>query len=109
MQVIPLEEIRRALDYAGAIACMREAIAAYRAGECEMPMPMHLAIAPERGEVHIKSSYRRGGKYFAVKLAGSFPENASRGISTSTGMMLLSSAETGAPVALLADDGFLTD
>jgi ornithine cyclodeaminase len=109
MQLISLDEIQRALDPAAAIACMREAIATYHAGECEMPMPMHLDITPQRGEVHIKSSYRRGGKYFALKVASSFPNNTARGLSTSSGMMLLCSAETGQPVALLADEGYLTD
>jgi ornithine cyclodeaminase len=109
MEAIPLAEIQRALDYRAVIARMREAIAAYRAGECDMPMPMHLEIAPERGEVHIKSSYRRGGKYFVLKVASTFPNNLGRGISTSSGMMLLCSAETGRPVALLADEGHLTD
>jgi ornithine cyclodeaminase len=109
MEAIPLSEIQRALDYRAVIARMREAIAAYRAGECDMPMPMYLEIAPERGEVHIKSSYRRGGKYFVLKVASTFPNNPGRGISTSSGMMLLCSAETGQPVALLADEGHLTD
>ena len=109
MEAIPLSEIQRALDYRAVIARMREAIAAYRAGECDMPMPMHLEIAPERGEVHIKSSYRRGGKYFVLKVASTFPNNVARGISTSSGIMLLCSAETGQPVALLADEGHLTD
>ena len=109
MEVIPLCEIQRALDYRAVIARMREAIAAYRAGECDMPMPMHLDIAPEHGEVHIKSSYRRGGKYFALKVASTFPNNLDRGLSTGGGMMLLCSAQTGQPVALLADEGHLTD
>ncbi len=109
MEAIPLAEIQRALDYRGAIACMRDAISAFRNGECDMPMPMHLDIAPERGEVHIKSSYRRGGRYFALKVASTFPNNLQRGIPTGSGMMLLCSAETGQPVALLADEGHLTD
>jgi ornithine cyclodeaminase len=109
MEAIPLGEIQRALDYRAVIARMREAIAAYRAGECDMPMPMHLDIAPECGEVHIKSSYRRGGKYFALKIASTFPNNLARGLSTGSGMMLLCSAQTGQPVALLADEGHLTD
>jgi ornithine cyclodeaminase len=109
MEVIPLGEIHRALEYRAVIARMREAIAAYRAGECDMPMPMHLDIAPERGEVHIKSSYRRGGKYFALKVASTFPNNPEHGLSTGSGMMLLCSAQTGQPVALLADEGHLTD
>jgi ornithine cyclodeaminase len=109
MEAIPLGEIQRSLDYRTVIARMREAIAAYRAGECDMPMPMHLEIAPERGEVHIKSSYRRGGKYFVLKVASTFPNNLECGLSTSSGMMLLCSAQTGQPVALLADEGHLTD
>jgi len=109
MEVILLDEIQRSLDYPAVIACIREAIAAFRTGECDMPMPMHLEIASERGEVHIKSSYRRGGKYFALKVASTFPNNPDRGLSTGSGMMLLCSAQTGQPVALLEDEGHLTD
>ncbi len=107
MRVLSLPEIRRALVYTEVIGRMREALAAQGRGECDTPMPMHLA--PAGAEVHIKSSYRRGGRYFALKIAGTFPSNAGRGLSTSTGMMLLSSAETGEPVAFLADRGYLTD
>jgi ornithine cyclodeaminase len=109
MEVVQLGEIQRALDYRAVIARMRDSIAAFRAGECDVPMPMHLDIAPERGEVHIKSSYRRGGTYFALKVASTFPNNTARGISTGSGAMLLCSAETGRPLALLADEGHLTD
>src|SRR5271165_1839744 len=76
---------------------MRDALMAQARGECSTPMPMHLDTA-NGGEVHIKSSYRRGGKYFVLKMA-----------STGHGMMLLSSAETGEPVAYFADEGHLTD
>ncbi len=72
-------------------------------------MPMHLDIAAEQAEVHMKSSYRRGGRYFAMKVASTFPANVRRGLPTGNGMMLLMSAETGEPVALLADAGHLTD
>jgi ornithine cyclodeaminase len=111
MEVVSLSEIRGIVDYRyrEIVARMREAIAAFRGGECEMPMPIHLDIAPEGGEVHIKSSYRLGGKYFALKVASTFPNNTARGISTGNGMMQLYSAETGEPLALLADQGYLTD
>ena len=82
---------------------------AHSRGACETPLPMHLDIAGEQAEIHVKSSYRRGGAYFALKVASTFPGNLARGLSTSNGMMLLSSAETGEPVALLADAGSLTD
>jgi ornithine cyclodeaminase len=69
---------------------------------------MHLAIDPN-AEVHIKSSYRRGGRHFALKIAATFPGNAARDLPVGNGMMLLSSAESGEPVAFLADGGHLTD
>ena len=109
MEIIELPEIRRALDDRAIIGRMRDALMAWSRGECEMPMPMHLGIAPEQAEVHIKSCYRRGGKYFALKIASTFPGNTARGLATGNGMMLLASAETGEPAALLKDAGHLTD
>ena len=109
MRLATLAEIQHSLVDSEIIACMREALVAHSRGECQTPMPMHLDIAPECAEVHMKSSYRRGGPYFAFKIAGTFPGNAARGLSNSSGMMLLSSAETGEPVAFLADSGHLTD
>ena len=88
---------------------MRAALIANSRGECDTPMPMHLDIQPVQGEVHIKSSYRRGGKHFALKIASTFPGNVARNLPTGNGVVLLCSAETGEPVALLADAGHLTD
>lgn len=109
MRILELPEIRRSLVYSDVIDLMRGALIAQSRGECETPMPMHLDIPAERAEVHIKSSYRRGGQYFALKLASTFPRNPHRGIATGNGMILLASAETGEPVALLCDAGHLTD
>src|SRR5882724_4389003 len=109
MQILDLPQIKRALDYREVIDRMRAALIAYSRGECDTPMPMHLDIAAHRAEVHMKSSYRRGGRYFALKIAATFPDNAGRGLPVGNGMMLISSAETGEPVAFLADAGHLTD
>ena len=109
MRILDLPAIRRSLVYSEIVDLMRDALIAQSRGECETPMPMHLDIAARQAEVHMKSSYRRGGRYFALKLASTFPENLSRGLPTGNGMMLLASAETGEPVALLADAGHLTD
>src|SRR6185369_513481 len=109
MRLIGLPEIQQSLVYSDVIARMRDALIANSRGECDTPMPMHLDIQPRHGEVHIKSSYRRGGRYFALKVASTFPENIAQGLPTGNGMMLLCSADTGEPVALLADAGHLTD
>ena len=109
LRILELPEIRRTLVYSDVVDLMREALIANFRGECETPMPMHLNIASEQAEVHMKSSYRSGGRYFALKVASTFPGNVQRGLATGNGMMLLASAETGEPVALLADAGHLTD
>jgi ornithine cyclodeaminase len=101
MQIITLDKIRERMDDLAVIDGMREALIAHSRGECDTPMPMHLSVG-DGGEVHMKSSYRRGGKYFALKMATTF-----RGVGN--GMMMLASAETGEPVALLEDAGHLTD
>jgi ornithine cyclodeaminase len=100
MRVLTLEEIRPLIDDLKVIDAMRGALIAQSRGECDTPMPMHLATG--RGEVHMKSSYRRGGKHFVLKMASTFD-------GVGDGMMLLASAETGRPVAYLADAGHLTD
>ncbi len=102
-QIRPLVQDREIIDL------MREALVAHSRGEAQTPMPMHLDIAPEQAEIHIKSSYRLGGRYFTLKMAGSFPKNIERNLPTGNGMMLLSSAETGAPLAFFEDGGYLTD
>jgi ornithine cyclodeaminase len=120
MRTLELPEIQNTLVYGEVIGRMRDALIAYSRGECDTPMPMHLEIGSAGGpqvgtpayataEVHMKSSYRRGGRYFALKIASTFPGNAARGMATGNGMMLLSSAETGEPVVFLADAGHLTD
>ena len=109
MKVIDLKSIQAVFDPVEAIDLMRQALVSQARGECDTPMPMHLSIPSEEAEVHIKSSYREGGDYFAVKVASGFPKNLERGLSVGSGSVLLLSAETGQPVALLADEGFLTD
>jgi ornithine cyclodeaminase len=105
VRILTLTEIRQVLRYPDIIPLMREALLA----DCNTPMPMHLEIPGESGEVHMKSSYARGGKYFALKVASTFPNNRDRGLPSGNGMMLLCSAETGEPLAMLADQGHLTD
>jgi ornithine cyclodeaminase len=101
VRILNLSEIRARINDGAVIDAMRAALMAQARGECSTPMPMHLDTA-NGGEVHMKASYRRGGKYFALKMASTFHGKGN-------GMMMLASAETGEPVAYLADEGHLTD
>jgi ornithine cyclodeaminase len=108
VRIFPPDQIRQTLHFPDLVPLMRNALIAHSTGECDTPMPMHLDIPPG-AEVHIKSSYRRGGRYFALKIAATFPANTARDLPVGNGMMLLSSAGTGEPLAFLADGGHLTD
>lgn len=103
MRLVGSEEIRRSIGLSESIAAMRRAVIAQSRGECDTPMPTHLDVAPAGGgEVHIKSSYRKGGPHFALKMAGSFSTGP-------FGIVLLISAKTGKTAAYLEDGGYLTD
>jgi ornithine cyclodeaminase len=103
MRIVAAEEIRRSVAAAGAIAAMRDACLAQSRGECDTPMPMHLDLsAGGGGEVHIKSSYRRGGRHFALKVAGTYARRP-------YGSIVLVSVETGETVVDFDDGGYLTD
>ena len=84
MRILELPEIRRTLVDSEIVNLMRDALIAQFRGECETPMPMHLDIGAEQAEVHIKSSYRRGGSYFALKVASHFPRQRAAGDPTAT-------------------------
>jgi ornithine cyclodeaminase/alanine dehydrogenase-like protein (mu-crystallin family) len=59
--------------------------------------------------VHIKTGHLSGGSYYAVKIASGFYNNAALGLPSSNGMVLVFDARTGAPAALLLDNGYITD
>lgn len=103
MKLLGPDQIRRRISAAHAIAVMRDAMLAQARGECDTPMPMHLDLsAAGGGEVHITSSYRRGGRHVALKVAGTYAERP-------YGSIALISAATGETVAYLDDGGYLTD
>ena len=109
MIVLEYEKIVDAIVYSEVIDVMQDALVAQSRGECQTPMPMHMDVPSEDAEIHIKASYRDGGEHFGMKVASSFPNNRERGLSVGPGVMMLFSAETGEPAALLCDNGYLTD
>lgn len=102
-------EIRSVLDHASCIRAVETAFAAYASGRAELPAVIHLDVPETRGEVHVKAGYVHGGGAYAVKVASGFPENPSLGLPANDGLVLVFDARTGVPVAILLDNGFITD
>ena len=90
-------------------ASVRRALIDHAHGNIASPPPVHLHFAEPQGDCHIKSGHAAGSRVFVIKVATSFHGNSDTGLASGNGLMLVLSAETGAPLALLADDGWLTD
>lgn len=91
------------------LAVIEAAFAAFAQGDALMPVPMDFHFPAHHGEAHVKSAWLRDRPVFVIKVASGFYDNPGRGLPSSNGLMLVLSAETGTPLALLQDEGYLTD
>jgi alanine dehydrogenase len=84
-------------------ACIEAVEAAFcLLGEGRTAPPGVLGHEVSGGGFHLKvASLERGGRYFAAKVNGNFPENPERGLPTIQGVVVLCHAETGTPLAIL--------
>ena len=74
-----------------------------------IPPVLRIDIPEHNGEVDVKTAYLHGLDSFAIKIAAGFLDNHLLGLPTGSGMMVVVSAETGRPMAILLDNGYLTN
>ena len=92
-----------------AITVVEDAFTRLANGEATTPPIMCIDIPEHKGEVDVKTAYVRGLDSFAIKIASGFYENYLLGLPSGCGMMVVLSARTGFPEALLLDNAYLTD
>lgn len=112
MKVLVLNEteIREAVKLdSEAIAVVEDGFSRLAKGEVTMPPIMRVDVPERNGEVDVKSAYVRGVDSLAVKMSSGFFDNYKLGLPSLSGMMILFSARTGVPEAVLLDNGYLTD
>jgi ornithine cyclodeaminase len=102
-------EIRAAVDDPTALASAERAFVALARGAARVPAPLGLDLPDPPGEIHVKGAALDGSPVFAFKVATGFYGNADRGLPTGAGLVLVFESATGFPLALLADNGYLTD
>lgn len=78
-------------------------------GHVTLPPILRIDVEENHGEVDVKTAYIQGLDSFAIKIAAGFFENRKLGLPTGSGMMILINAQTGNPLAILLDNGYLTD
>lgn len=92
-----------------AIEAVAEGFTRLAEGRVSLPPIMRIDIPDNHGEVDVKTAYIHGLDSFAIKIASGFHDNRLLGLPTGSGMIVLISAETGRPMAVLLDNGYLTD
>jgi len=109
MKLIGLAEIKNKLKDIDLISIIEEGFALYSQDKAVVPPVAELLIPEQNGEVHIKYGYLKNDDYYVIKVASGFADNAKYNLSTSNGLMLVFSQKTGQAVAVLHDQGHLTD
>jgi len=107
MKIITLDQIQSILPSLDLVHAIEDGFRRYSEEQAVVPPVGELLL--EKGEVHIKYGYIKKDDYYVIKIASGFYGNIQLGLSTSNGMMLLFSQETGQPEAILLDEGVLTD
>lgn len=107
MLVLSASDVHAVLSYAECADAMRAALLALAAGRAQMPLRMVSRPAGAAGFVALMPSYLSGeagdpaGATYGLKAICITPSNPAAGLDTHQGVVLLSSGDTGEPVALL--------
>lgn len=109
MRIIEEPALRAVITPQVAVDTMRDAFHADGDGRAHVPAVITLDVPRHRGEFHVKTAHIDGVRHIAVKIASGFYDNPSKGLPSGSGLMAVFDATTGMPLALLLDNGFLTD
>jgi ornithine cyclodeaminase len=107
MLLITLDQIKEILPQLNLFTSIEEGFSAYSKGKVVVPPVGEMIM--EKGEVHIKYGYVKADDYYVIKVASGFYGNPELGLSSSNGLMLLFSQNTGELLSILLDEGYLTD
>lgn len=107
--IIDLPKIKSIVGGLDVINAMKEGFIQYSNGNSVVPPVGELLFDDPPGDVHIKYGYIKNQEHYVIKIASGFYENHKLGIPSGQGLMLLFNQKTGELVAVLLDEGHLTD
>ena len=107
MKILAQSSIQAILDSKDFTRDIEGSFVAFSNGQAVIPPVAELLM--DKGETHIKYGFIKDQPYFVIKVASGFYQNPQIGLSSSQGVVILFSLETGEPVAFLQDGGILTN
>jgi ornithine cyclodeaminase len=108
LRVYRLSDLEPRLNKKAVINAVRASLIAHAKGMVQSPMPGHLVFPEANGDCHIKFGQMAGSPTFAIKVATGFYNNPERGLPANNGLIIIFDAQTGVPVSLFQDEGWLT-
>ena len=102
-------EILANFDFSTAVDAIKDSYIAASNKAVTLPPVGHIEFPQSDGDCHIKAGHIHGQSAFVIKIATGFYDNPKKGLPSSNGMMVAFSAKTGEPIAVLKDEGWLTD
>ncbi|SDG31848.1 ornithine cyclodeaminase family protein [Sulfitobacter delicatus] len=102
-------QIQDCFDLQTAARAIENAYIASAEGRVQAPPVTYLGFEDANGDCHVKTGHVQGTEGFVIKVATGFYDNPAKGLPSSNGLNLMFSATTGAPLAILRDEGWLTD
>jgi ornithine cyclodeaminase/alanine dehydrogenase-like protein (mu-crystallin family) len=109
LRVFDAWAIRKTITDELALVSAERAFKALARDEVTVPPPMEAQFEEVNGEVQVKGAHLHNSAVFVFKVATGFYNNVQFGVPTGSGMVLVFDAETGFPICILADNGYLTD
>ncbi|MGY4527386.1 ornithine cyclodeaminase family protein [Pseudomonas sp. TE21394] len=108
MRCFSKAQIVASLDPEVALRGLEQGFIAFSAGKVQVPPIQGFSFPGANGDCCVKSAYMEGSATFTVKISTGFYDNPGKGLPSNDGLMLVLSAQTGQPLALLHDEGWLT-
>ncbi|MGL4608652.1 MAG: ornithine cyclodeaminase family protein [Trueperaceae bacterium] len=107
MKIYALAQIKEAVKLEQLLEPTRAAFVQFSKGEAQSAIGVLYPV--EKTDVHIKSAVLKNHPYFVVKIANWSEKKRTLGENPSSGFVSVFESEMGVPVALLQDEGYLSD
>jgi len=109
VRILDRQQIVELSDFSKMAEAVERSYVSVSNGAATIPPVGYLPLSEHNGDCHIKFGHLLDDPVFVVKIATGFYDNPKLGLPTSNGIMIALSATTGEVVAILQDEGYLTD
>ena len=105
INIVTAETVSESISMQRAIELMRDAFLSITKGDVDVPL--RTILVNDEGTVLYKPAYSDSSRIFCAKIVSVFPKNASKCLEVCPGILIVNSADTGFPVAIV-EAGYLT-